>query len=67
MAVVAAGPLRLPKGEPVLAVVVAGEPNDGAPPPKLKLPNDEFGFIALNWIFVRLDCSHSISGFLMQT
>lgn len=46
MAVVAAGPLRLPKGEPVLAVVVAGEPNDGAPPPKLKLPNDEFGFIA---------------------
>lgn len=26
-------------------VVAAGEPNDGAPAPKLKLPNDEFGFI----------------------
>lgn len=46
VAVVAAGPPRLPKGEPVFAVVVAGGPNDGAAPPKLKLPNDEFGFIA---------------------
>lgn len=46
VAVAGAGTARLPKGEPVFAVVVAGEPNDGVPPPKLKFPNDEFGFIA---------------------
>lgn len=48
-AVVGTAPPRPPNDKPALAVVVAGVPNDGgAALPKLKPPNDEFGFIVSN-------------------